>query len=543
MGNRLVGRVGATILARAVIPRNPLFPGNWLKCLFQRRWRSLAAGPRGCGVWPSVRRNDSTLGGFGRRMAGMKHLFSILVAGLLLGVGARAAEGTGKPNVLFLFSDDQRADTIGALGNTDIRTPALDGLVRRGTAFTRAYCMGSSQGAVCVPSRAMLLSGRTLYRADQQLKGQTTWPEQFARAGYTTFMTGKWHNGGDSALRAFQRGKAIFLGGMGDPYKLPLQDIGAAHAFENKRASGEHSVKVFADAAVEFLQEQKGGAPFLCYVAFNGPHDPRIAPQEFRARFDGHEPPAPGNFLPVHPFNNGEMTVRDEALAPWPRSPEIVRRHLADYYAYIEFMDAQIGRILAALKAGGQLEKTIVVFASDHGLAIGSHGLFGKQNLYDHSMRAPLLLAGPGIPPGRRSDALCYLLDIFPTLGALAEVPAPEGSEGRSLAPVLAGKVETQRAAILTAYTKVQRAVRDDRWKLMVYPQINKTQLFDLTADPLEMRDLAADPQQAGQVQKMTALLRREQELAGDTQPLTSATPQPPAFEFPPGKRKSRAIE
>ena len=223
------------------------------------------------------------------------------------------------------------------------------------------------------------------------------------------------------------------------------------------------------------------------------------------------------------------MTVRDEALAPWPRSPEIVRRHLADYYAYIEFMDAQIGRILAALKAGGQLEKTIVVFASDHGLAIGSHGLFGKQNLYDHSMRAPLLLAGPGIPPGRRSDALCYLLDIFPTLGALAEVPAPEGSEGRSLAPVLAGKVETQRAAILTAYTKVQRAVRDDRWKLMVYPQINKTQLFDLTADPLEMRDLAADPQQAGQVQKMTALLRREQELAGDTQPLTSATPQPPA--------------
>ncbi len=454
---------------------------------------------------------------------------------------ALAAEGAGQPNVLFLFSDDQRADTIGALGNADIRTPALDGLVQRGTAFTRTYCMGSQQGAVCVPSRAMLMSGRTLFRAKENLKGQTTWPEQFAQAGYTTFMTGKWHNGGASALRVFQRGKAVFLGGMGDPYKLPLQDLGVAHAFENKRVSGEHSVQVFADAAVEFLQEQKGAAPFLCYVAFNGPHDPRIAPQEFRARFDGHEPPVPGNFLPVHPFNNGEMTVRDEALAPWPRTPESVRQHLADYYASIEFMDAQIARILAALKAGGQWEKTIVVFASDHGLAIGSHGLFGKQNLYDHSMRAPLLLAGPGIPEGRRSEALCYLLDIFPTLGALAGVPAPEGSEGRSLAPVLAGKVGTPRAAILTAYTKVQRAVRDDRWKLIVYPQINKTQLFDLAADPLEMRDLAADPEQAGQVQRMTVLLRKEQEIAGDNQPLSSATPQPAEFAFPPRKGQEKA--
>ena len=474
-------------------------------------------------------------------MTGMKYLFSFFTAGVLLGLGAHAAEGAGKPNVLFLFSDDQRADTIGALGNVDIRTPALDGLVQRGTAFTRTYCMGANQGAVCVPSRAMLMSGRTLFRVSEQLKGQATWPEQFAQAGYSTFLTGKWHNGGESALRAFQRGKAIFLGGMGDPYKLPVQDIGATHAFENKRPSGEHSVKVFADAAVEFLQEQKGAAPFLCYVAFNAPHDPRIAPKEYRSRFDSHEPPVPGNFLPVHPFNNGEMTIRDEALAPWPRTPETVRQHLADYYAYIEFMDAQIGRILAALKASGQWEKTIVVFSSDHGLAIGSHGLFGKQNLYDHPMRAPLLLAGPGIPAGRRSEALCYLLDIFPTLGALAGVPAPEGSEGRSLAPVLAGKTGTQREAILTAYTKVQRAVRDDRWKLIVYPQINKMQLFDLPADPLERRDLAADPQQAEQVKRMTALLQKEQELAGDSQPLTVATPQPAEFDFSKDRRKGKA--
>ena len=473
-------------------------------------------------------------------MVGVKYLPAALAIMGWLGVWSSAAVSAGQPNILFLFSDDQRADTIGALGNADIRTPALDGLVQRGTAFLRTYCMGANQGAVCVPSRAMLMSGRTLFRAHENLQGQTTWPEKFAQAGYTTFMTGKWHNGGESALRAFQRGKAVFLGGMGDPYKLPLQDISAMHTFENKRMSGEHAVKVFGDAAVEFLQAQNGAAPFLCYVAFNAPHDPRIAPREYRARFDGHEPPAPGNFLPVHPFDNGEMTVRDEALAPWPRTPEIVRQHLADYYASIEFMDAQIGRILGALKAGGQWEKTIVVFSSDHGLAIGSHGLFGKQNLYDHSMHAPLIFAGPGIPPARRSDALCYLLDIFPTLGALADVPAPEGSEGRSLAPVLAGKVGTQREAILTAYTKIQRAVRDERWKLIVYPQINKRQLFDLKTDPLEMQDRAADSQQAGQVQRMTALLTKEQELAGDTQPLSSATPQSPVFEIPVGNRKGK---
>src|SRR5687767_12431362 len=117
-----------------------------------------------------------------------------------------------RPNVLFLFSDDQRADTIAALGNPHIQTPNLDRLVKRGASFTRAYCMGSMQGAVCVPSRAMLLSGRTLFRVPGNLKGVTTWPEMFARAGYRTFMTGKWHNQQGSALRTFMFGKSVFLG-------------------------------------------------------------------------------------------------------------------------------------------------------------------------------------------------------------------------------------------------------------------------------------------------------------------------------------------
>ena len=471
-----------------------------------------------------------------------RSIFKTLAALWLLCVPSRAAE-IEKPNVLFLFTDDQRADTIAALGNGSIRTPNLDRLVAQGTTFTRAYCMGARQGAVCVPSRAMLMSGRTLFRAKDNLAGQTTWPEMFAKAGYTTFATGKWHNGGETLLRAFSQGRALFLGGMGNPNRLPLQDISAEHTFENKRQSEGHSVKIFADTAVDFLKQQKGAQPFLCYVAFNAPHDPRVAPQQFHERYNATKPPAPANFLPQHPFNNGALTIRDEALAPWPRTPEIVRQHLADYYASIEFLDEQIGRILAALAESGQAERTIVVFSSDHGLAIGSHGLFGKQNLYDHSMRAPLIMSGPGIPRGKNADALCYLLDIFPTLGELAGIASPDGSEGRSLAQVIAGNTESPRPALLTAYTDLQRAVREDRWKLIVYPKVNKTQLFDLRADPAEMHDLAADPQHAEDVKRLTALLKAEQEKAGDACALTSEKPLPLEFDFSRGKGKGKAAE
>ena len=310
------------------------------------------------------------------------------------------------------------------------------------------------------------------------------------------------------------------------------QDISANHQFENKRLGSEHSVKLFADAAVGFLQSQQGSQPFLCYVAFNCPHDPRVAPTPYHEKYNASKPPAPANFVPQHPFNNGALVIRDEQLAPWPRTPDIVRQHLADYYAYVEFMDDQIARIIAALKATGQFENTLIVFSSDHGLAIGSHGLFGKQNLYDHSMRAPLILAGPGIPKNRTSAAFCYLLDIFPTLGELAGVPGPAGSEGRSLAPVLAGRQTQGRDSIFTAYTGVQRALRDDRWKLIVYPQVNKTQLFDLRNDPLEMNDLAPAAPHREQVQRMTARLKESQLQFDDRQSLQTATPQPLDFDF-----------
>lgn len=448
----------------------------------------------------------------------MRHLLFLS----LLAYTCTTAGADKKPNILFLFSDDQRPDTIAALGNPNIQTPHIDSLVKSGTAFTRAYCMGSYNGAVCVPSRAMLMSGRTLFRLDEALKRAPTWPQSFGKAGYTTFATGKWHNSADGLKRSFQKTDAIFMGGMGNPYQLKTS--GAAKT----GGESEHSVKRFTDAAVNFIQSQKGETPWLCYVAFNAPHDPRIAPKEFHARYADNKPPLPANFLPEHPFDNGELVIRDEKLAPIPRPESDVRQHLADYYACITYVDNQIGRILETLKAFGQYENTIIVFSSDHGLAIGSHGLMGKQNLYEHSMGAPLIFSGPGIPKDKRSDAFCYLLDIFPTLGELAGVSGPDENEGRSLAPVITGKSTAARPHILTAYRQMQRAVNDGRWKLITYDVGGKqtVQLFDLSNDPNEKNNAAEKPEHAADLARMKALLSQVRAEFGDDGSKTGAKPK-----------------
>lgn len=442
-----------------------------------------------------------------------------------------------RPNILFLFTDDQRADTIAALGNEHIKTPFLDELVHQGTVFRQAYCMGANNAAVCIPSRAMLMAGKSLYRVHEQLKGQTTWPEKFAQAGYETFITGKWHNGPASLKQTFQSGRSIFLGGMStsNVHETSLLDLHKDHSFSSPRPSGTYPSQLFADEAISFLREQDrrdSEKPFLAYVSFNLPHDPRVAPPEWHERANAAKPPLPQNFLPQHPFNNGELSIRDERLESWPRSEAAIRQHLADYYAAIQFIDAQVGRILKALKENGLAENTLVVFSSDHGLAIGSHGLMGKQSLYEHSMKAPLIFKGPGIPAGKTTEALCYLFDIFPTLGDFAGISSPPENEGLSLRAVMEGTQNTCREALLTGYRHFQRSVRDDRWKLIVYPQINKIQLFDLQADPSEKDDLSSQPQMNTVIQKMMEKLKTLQKQNHDELALQSEHPLPAEFDF-----------
>jgi len=422
-----------------------------------------------------------------------------------------------KPNILFLFADDQRADTIGALGNPLIKTPNLDRLARAGVAFDRAYMQGGMQGATCVPSRAMLLSGRSLFRIDEKLQRDQTWPEAFAQAGYTTFMSGKWHNGEASLARVFPNACGVFVGGMTDPLKASLCNVTDGKLTKPQLAA-KHACAVFADEAIGFLNRQTGG-PFFCYVPFDAPHDPHIVPEDFPIRYDATDMPLPGNFLPQHPWDNGEMMIRDEVLLPHPRPPLALRQMNADYFRYISYLDAQIGRVLDALAASPYANNTLVVFSADSGVARGSHGLIGKQNLYEHSLRVPLIISGPGIPAGKRSGAMCYLFDVLPTLGAICGVAAPTTSEGIDFGACLRDPARPARTELMFAYRNVQRAVCDERWKLIRYPQVDKTQLFDLQTDPLEITNLAEIPAHAGKLTELMALLETQQQHFGDGKP------------------------
>ncbi len=457
---------------------------------------------------------------------------------LLLALWALAAtaQAAKSPNIVFIFADDHRADTIAALGNAHIKTPNLDRLVQRGLSFTRAYMQGGNNGATCVPSRAMLMSGRPYFHVDEKLMRDETWPHAFGEAGYATFAAGKWHNGAASVGRSFQAAKSMYIGGMTNPLKAQVCDLLPTGKMGPERLSPKHLCEEATDEVLAFLKAQEGTKPFYAYLAFDGPHDPHIVPDGFPVTYDPAKIPLPANFLPQHPFNNGDMTLRDELLLPWPRQPAAIQQMLADYYRYISYLDLQIGRILDAVEASPQAANTVIVFAADSGVARGSHGLIGKQNLYEHSMRVPLIIAGPGVPKGQRTDALCYLFDVLPTLGKVCGVAAPKTSEGREFSALFAAPASAHRSQLFFGYRNIQRALSDGRWKLIRYPQVDRTQLFDLHADPFEITDLSAKPEHAARVADLLARLAEEQKAVGDPLPLVVAKPQP-ADWVPPNKQ------
>ena len=426
-----------------------------------------------------------------------------------------------KPNVVFFFTDDQRFDTIAALGNDEVETPNMDRLVNGGTAFTQAHIPCGTSPAVCMPSRAMLHTGRSLFHikgaGEQISEDHTTLGESFRQADYETFGTGKWHNGRGSYHRSFSKGDEIFFGGMADHWNVPAYHYDPSGQYDETRPvvespyssnevrqrecdhirAGKHSSELVRDAALNFLDRQDE-KPFLLYISSLAPHDPRTMPEKYREMYDPADVRLPPNFMGGHPFNNGHLHVRDEELAGFPRTPEETRRHIAEYYAMITHLDAQLGQVMDKIKEEGKGENTFFVLAGDNGLALGRHGLFGKQNCYDHSVRVPLVFAGPGIGEGERRDQLVYLYDIFPTLCELTGVDQPRSVEGKSLVDAIDDPQEEVRDSLYFAYTDKQRAVRSRGYKLIEYVvdgQHNMTQLFDLKEDPWELDNLADDPQ------------------------------------------------
>ncbi|MFA6239559.1 MAG: sulfatase-like hydrolase/transferase, partial [Candidatus Hydrogenedentales bacterium] len=374
-------------------------------------------------------------------------------------------------------------------------------LVNRGFVFRRAYTMGSMVGAVCMPSRTMLLTGRSLFRAADKASGPDpasfTFPRAMRNAGYATFHAGKFGNSPRNVTNEFE------------------ESVDPGNATQ------------VADAVIEFIGRTASKRPMCIYMAGHEPHDPQFAPERFYAQYRDKDIPLPYAFAPYHPFNNGEMTVRDEMTLPFPRSPEIIRGKRARYYASISYLDAELGRVVQSLKEAGQFDNTLFVIAGDNGLSLGEHGLLGKQNLYEFGgMHVPLVFAGAGIPKGE-TDALVYLMDVFPTVCDFAGVPKPRQVEGLSLNPVIRGRSRRVRRLLYTAYGKVQRAVTDGRWKLIRYPHIDKTQLFDLRSDPHEMSDLAGRPNQSSRVPSMMRELEELQRAADDPVPLRLPNPMP----------------
>jgi arylsulfatase A-like enzyme len=434
-----------------------------------------------------------------------------------------------QPNVLFLFSDDQQFDTIGALGNSVVQTPNIDRLVRRGTSFTHAYIMGSSCPAVCSPSRAALFTGLTLWNLENQgpwsyemSDKYTTLPQVFKENGYVTFATGKNEPGRSSFNRSFSEGDKLFFRGMSSHYRLRLHDYSETGQYTKdqiKVVKDKHSSEVYADATIDFLNRHKDSSqPFFAYVAFQAPHDPRQCPEEYRAMYQEDRMPLPESYMSEHPFDNGMLKIRDEKIAPHPRQTHVVRKHLADYYGIITHMDAQIGRILDTLEATGKLDNTIIVFTSDNGLAIGRHGLMGKQNVYDHAVHVPFIIAGPGIPKGQKRDQLCYIYDIYPTLCDLAGLTTPKTVQYKSLADAIDDPGADHRDHLYFAFMSWQRAVRDQRYKLIEYCVKGQrhTQLFDLVDDPNELKNLAGDPKHAEVLARLRKLLEAERVRLND---------------------------
>jgi arylsulfatase A-like enzyme len=443
-------------------------------------------------------------------------------------------KSSGKPNVIILLADDQRADAMGCAGNPYIRTPNIDNLSHTGIRFSNAYIMGGHHGAISAPSRAMLLSGKYLFNVYDRLDSVTTMPSHFGAQGYETFGTGKWHNEKSSFEKSFQKGKNIFLGGMSDHFQIPCSDLGSDGKLSQPQKKG-FSTDIFAGSAIEFINDYASGSrekPFFAYVAFTVPHDPYSPKPEYINAYPDQTLPLPGNFMPLHPFQFDELTVRDENLSPWPRTPGIIRSALSDYYALVTHLDDRVGDIIEALKSNGLYDNTIIVYAADNGLAIGSHGLLGKQNLYEHSMKVPLIITGPGIPADKVSDAFVYLFDLFPTLSELCNLSAPSGIDGMSLVPLISDNKAGVRTSVFTAYRNTVRAVRTDEWKLIRYPERGYNQLFNLKDDPLELNNLAGKEAYQLKVEELLDLMADWQILTNDTARLTLPNILPLNYDY-----------
>lgn len=443
--------------------------------------------------------------------------------------GAEEKLEKAPPNILFIFADDYAYDCLGAAGNERVETPNLDRLAKKGTHFTRAYNPGGWGGAVCVASRTMMQMGKQIWTSHrtietEMIKQQQFFPQIMQQAGYETYFSGKWHVQSNKFCEQTWKNTLHIRPGMPNQtskrYKRNFTPAKDDWSPSDKKYAGfwrggKHWSEVLADDGLEMIEQaSKQQKPFMMMLCFNAPHDPRQAPQSYQDKYPYSTIPVPESFQPEYPYDIGSNKIRDEQLAPFPRTPYSVQVNRSEYYALISHMDTQIGRILDGLEKSGKADNTIVIFSADHGLACGHHGLIGKQNVYEHSMRVPWIIAGPGIPTSKKIDTPIYLQDAMATCIDLAGTKKPAHVEFNSVLPLLKGG--TRENLVYGCYAGFQRMLIEGDYKLIVYPHIKKTLLFNLKTDPHEMKDLAVDPQFAEKVNSLTKKLVEQMEKYQD---------------------------
>ncbi len=427
---------------------------------------------------------------------------SIFIFSLMFSNVSEIEAAKKRPNFLFILTDDQSPETLSTYGNKICHTPHIDELAARGMTFDDAHHMGSWVGAVCTASRTMIMTGRTLWNAPgargpgiqfpkdfRKRAAEQSLPAVFNRAGYDTYRTCKVGNSFNEANELFDESDTATM----------------------RQGNSYNGSRWHGDKVIDYLKRREARNdkdPFLIYFGFSHPHDPRNAIPKLAEKYgvsnDGpgdkanpKSPPVRSNYLPAHPFPHGHPGLRDEVAVQGvmeKRDEATIRNELGREYACIENIDRQIGRVIARLKKMGEYENTYIIFTSDHGIAVGRHGLMGKQNLYEHTWRVPFIVSGPGIKPGSRASGYCYLLDVFPTFCDLAGIEIPETVDGKSFRPVLEGKCERIRDSLYGVYcggTKPgMRSIKTNGWKLIEYDvldgKVRKTQLFNLKENPFE---------------------------------------------------------
>ncbi len=501
-----------------------------------------------------------------RRLASLFFLILCLVPlGQRVAV-AQAGEDRGevkpkRPNFLFIIVDDQSPLDLRCYNpKSELHSPTLDQLAADGMVIDAAHHMGAWVGAVCTCSRKMIMSGRTVWHIPDRARrsnnpnqsapnlvppdlAQQTLAAVFNRAGYDTMRTCK----------------------TGNSYEAANEQFTIRHDAMKRGDTDESGSAWHADRVLDYLklrQSESRSKPFLIYFGFSHPHDVRDGKPELLKKYGAtnhtdrqslppahpDQPALPENYLPAHPFHHGHPNLRDEVAVSgvWRnRDERTIRNELGREFACSENIDIQIDRVLKKLDAMGELENTYVFYTSDHGMAIGRHGLQGKQNLYEHTWKVPFIVKGPEIAPGSRAVGNIYLYDVLATLCDLAGIDAPPTNEGISFRNVLFGQQATVRETLYGVYcggTKPgMRCVKKGRWKLIKYDlldgQVRKTQLFNLAENPSEFLiqhhapevvaltgvqptsnqlNLASDPRFKAELVEMESLLLSEMQRLND---------------------------